>query len=116
MNLWKIATVVWFGIEVVLSHTPGDQSGAKSQAISRLTGIDEGLLRRSAHVSLFAVLSLLAGVGWGWIGVVVSAVWSVLDEMTKRWIPGRHSSAFDMLLNLFGVVIGTAVWLIAGGG
>lgn len=108
----RLAAVVVFIVEVVLSHTPGDRSEAESKTLSRLTGIKEGLLRRAAHVFLFAVLALLAALGFCWWGVGFCAVWSVADEATKPFIPGRHCSAMDMLLNLAGVAAGLGVWAL----
>ena len=108
----RLAAVVVFIVEFVLSHTPGDRSGAESKTLSRLTGIKEGLLRRAAHVFLFAVLGLLAGLGFGWYGIGFAALWSVVDEATKPLVPGRHCSAIDMLLNLVGVVLGMLVWMV----
>jgi VanZ family protein len=75
------------------------------------TGIKEGLLRRATHFTLFAVLGLLTGFGFGWYGIVAVIVWSIVDEVTKPLIPGRHCSAVDILLNLAGVVLGILVWL-----
>ena len=102
----RLAAVAVFIIEIVLSHTPGVASGAQSQSLSRLTHLPEGLLRSFAHVALFLVLVLFAALGFGPWSFVFCAVWAVLDEVTKRWIPGRHCSVLDMLLNLAGVVIG----------
>lgn len=110
--MWKIAAIGWFIIEVVLSHTPGDKSGEESRTLSRLTHVDERLLRRAAHVFLFLALSFCAGMGWQWIGIGAVGVWAVIDELTKRRVSGRHCSAFDMILNLAGTVIGMAVWLL----
>lgn len=94
-----------------LSHAPGDRSGEESRWLAKTTGVDEGVLRRAAHVFLFAVLGLFAGEGWGWIGVAVAAVWGLIDEATKVWIPGRHFSWIDVGLNLIGCVIGLLVWI-----
>lgn len=105
----RLAAVVVFIVEVVLSHTPGDRSGAESKTLSRLTGIKEVLLRRAAHVALFALLSLFAGLGFGWYGIGFAALWSFVDETTKPLIPGRHCSALDIGLNLIGVAVGLAM-------
>ena len=110
--IWKIAAFVWLGIEVWLSHENGEKSGEESAWLARRTGIKEGLLRQSAHFTLFAVLGLLTGFGFGWYGVVAVIVWSIVDEVTKPLIPGRHCSAVDILLNLAGVVLGILVWLV----
>ena len=45
-----------------------------------------------------------------WIGVSAVCVWCFFDEWTKRSIPGRHYSTFDVMLNIAGVVLG---WLIS---
>jgi len=108
----RIVAVVVFIIEVVLSHTPGQTSGAQSQSLSRLTHLPEGFLRRGAHVVLFLALALFAALGFGWYGVGFAALWAVVDEATKRGVEGRHCSAVDMLLNLSGVVLGMLVWIL----
>lgn len=72
--IWKIAVFVWLGIEVWLSHENGEKSGEESAWLARRTGIKEGLLRRSAHFTLFAVLGLLTGFGFGWYGVGFAAL------------------------------------------
>ena len=107
----QLAAVVVFIVEVLLSHTPGPASGAQSQSLSRLTHLPEPLLRRAAHVLLFAVLALLAALGFGWYGTGFVALWSVIDEATKPLIPGRHFSWIDVGLNLVGCALGTLVWL-----
>lgn len=93
----RFAAVVVFIVECVLSHTPGDRSGRQSETLAKLSGVDEGLLRRLAHVFLFLVLGVLAGAGFGWIGIGAAAVWAVVDELTKPFIPGRHFSWIDEL-------------------
>lgn len=99
-------------VEAVLSHTPGSASSKQSQALSRWSGVDEGLLRKLAHVLLFLVLSVCAGLGFGWQGIMVVCVWSVLDEVTKIWVRGRHCSAVDIGLNLLGTGIGVILYVV----
>lgn len=108
----QLAAVVVFIIEVVLSHTPGEQSGSQSQTLSLLTHLPERALRRVAHVFLFAVLGLLAGLGFGWYGIGFVTLWSFVDEATKPLIPGRHCSALDIGLNLIGVTAGLGAWAL----
>ena len=50
---------------------------------------------------------------FGWYGVVVVAVWSVVDEISKIPVPGRHASAVDSLLNLGGCMLGMVVWVLS---
>ena len=48
----RFAAVVVFIVECVLSHTPGERSGRQSETLAKLSGVDEGLLRRLAHPQL----------------------------------------------------------------
>ena len=111
----RLAAVVFFIIEAVLSHMPGTASGAQSQSLSRLTHLPESFLRSFAHVVLFFLLAVFAALGFGWLGVGFCFVWSVADEVTKRGVEGRHCSAVDILLNLAGVVLGMMVWILVLG-
>ena len=86
----QIVAVVVFIIEVGLSHTPGQASGAQSQSLSRLMHLPESFLRSFAHVLLFLALALFAALGFGPWAFVFCTIWTVMDEWTKRWIPGRH--------------------------
>ena len=53
-------------------------------------------------------------IGWGGIGVEwgkpVFIAYVRESRYTKRSIPGRHYSTFDVMLNIAGVVLG---WLIS---
>ncbi len=109
--VWKIASVLWYGLECWLSHQPGTSSGAQSRWLAARSRTDERRLRRAAHVLCFAVLSLLAGLGFGLWGLGFSAAWSALDELSKKPVAGRHCSTRDMRLNLRGTAIGAAAWL-----
>ena len=110
----KILFFAVFVVEVCLSHATGTVSGNQSKWLSSMTGVKEGLLRRLAHVILFALLSFTAGAGFSWHGIVGAAVWAILDEVTKPIIPGRHFSWFDCSLNFVGCLIGLGIWLLTG--
>ena len=111
----KILFFAVFVIEVCLSHATGTVSGNQSKWLSSMTGVKEGLLRRAAHVILFAALAVTAGFGFGVWGIVGVAAWAILDEVTKPIIPGRHFCLWpDVVLNLVGCLIGLGIWLITG--
>ncbi len=75
--------VAVFIVEVLLSHTTGDRSGAESRWLSERIHVSDRALRRGAHVRLFAILSALSGLAFGWFAIAATAVWSFLDEVTK---------------------------------
>ena len=105
----RIATIIVFLIESILSHMPGDESGRESQALAKLTGINESLLRSAAHIILFVVLSILAIQGYGWSSLIIVSIWCLVDEFTKQWIPGRHFSWVDVGLNVIGTALGAGI-------
>ena len=110
--VWKISSVLWYLFECWLSHQPGEQSGAESRWLAVRSRTNEKWIRKAAHVLLFAVLGLLAGLGFGPMALVFCAAWSVLDELTKKNIRGRHCSGRDMLLNLSGTALGAAALFV----
>ena len=116
----KILTILWFALMTILSHTPGPRSSLESQTLARWTKVDEGSLRRVAHVILFFVLSLLATVSFPevdlWIRITALMGWCVIDEATKPLIPGRHFSWGDVLLNACGAAAGILIAMVISGG
>lgn len=110
----KLVSIVWLIFITILSHTPGDRSSAESRWLSAFSHIDEGVLRRGAHVVCFGVLMCIALLGWGkWAAFFVVA-WSVVDEYSKPFIRGRHADFKDWLLNAAGCALGCAAWLLVG--
>ena len=107
----KFFAIVVFIIELWLSHKDGKKSGQDSQTLANWTGINESFLRKFAHVFLFFLLTLLSVYGFGPLAFVFCMAWAIADEITKKWMPGRHCSGFDMVLNLIGVGVGCLVWM-----
>ena len=108
----QYVALVVFIIEVLLSHAPGEASGNQSKWLSSMTGVKEGLLRRLAHVILFAASAVTAGFGFGVWGIGAVAVWAVVDEISKIPVPGRHASAFDIFLNACGCIGGCVLYFL----
>ena len=109
----KIAAIVVFLLEAFLSHQGGKQSGEESRWLSKVSGINEGFLRKSAHVLSFLIITVLAVSGFGTAGLIAAAIWALVDELTKPLLKNqRHCSGRDILLNLVGVAAGGTVVLI----
>lgn len=118
------APVAWFVFMTYLSHQNGEETAKASEWLMRLFWfLDEsrvemvsGWTRRGAHVFCFTVLTVLLLIALRlanmhvWLGVLAVCVWCFFDEWTKRSIPGRHYSTFDVMLNIGGVLIGWLIW------
>jgi len=117
-------TILWFLFMTWLSHQDGEHTSKTSLELAnhmkywfpvKDIGKLNKQLRRSAHVILFAVLTILltgtlsmakvsaAGMA---VGLILSAFWAWADEATKPLIQGRHFSWFDVRLNWIGIGIG----------
>lgn len=109
-----------------LSHQTGEQTGRVSRTLAKdlhpLCRQEDperlnALLRRAAHIVVFAVLAVLATRavtsvdGKAYLPTLYGAlaVWCWADEATKRFVPGRHFSWLDVGLNLLGSCLGAAL-------
>ena len=121
-----VATIIWFIFMTYLSHQNGEETARASSRLMQLfCFFDDGQVeivsswtRRGAHVFCFMILTVLLmkllriAKLHAWIGVMAVCVWCFFDEWTKRSIPGRHYSTFDVMLNVAGVLLG---WLMSKG-
>lgn len=117
-------TILWFLFMTWLSHQDGEHTSKTSLELAihmkhwfpvKDIGKLNKQLRSSAHVILFAVLTILltgtlrsakvsaAGMAGG---LILTALWAWADEATKPLIQGRHFSWFDVRLNWMGIGIG----------
>ncbi len=130
MLLWALAAC-WLAFAWFLSSQTGEATGKLSlrisAAICNVLKIDADLIpdvdmtiRKAAHFAVYFILAGLATAAscytfpghqtaWLWpLGPL--AIISVIDEMRKHAIPGRHSSWLEAGLNVLGCVVG-AVWV-----
>lgn len=78
--------------------------------MSRLTHLNERVLRTSAHVVVYAVFGALAWTAFQqWLVVPVVVLIGIADEWSKRFISGRHCSFKEMGLNVVGAVLGVVL-------
>ena len=129
----SILSAAWLALIFCLSHQTGSDTYITSIRIAELihkflvrAGICSAsdleliniLIRKFAHVALFAVLAVLVLLTLHMLrrehGVNIRTVYgssfcifySWADEATKVWVPGRHFSWFDTGLNIAGCVFG----------
>ena len=115
----RFITLLWLILMLILSHIGGTVSGEESRWLSRMTGIKESVLRRSAHIVVYIILATLTMLAWPdtelWIICLVLVVIAVVDETSKALpiFTGRHCSIFpDMVLNLVGCAIGVVIGVL----
>lgn len=119
-----ILTILWFLFMNWLSYQNGDKTLETSMELAKLFAfinsdatIVSRYLRRSAHIVLFAILTILLGITLylgnksSWI-LLLPAIWGYVDECTKPLVEGRHFSWFDVGLNLVGVAIGNSMLIV----
>ncbi len=80
-----------------------------------------GLLRKLAHVSEFALLTVLLGralvrphrtLAWlAWRVLPMAAGWAILDEWHQTFVPGRVGAVTDVLVDSVGVLLGSALFV-----
>ena len=128
-EVFTILTVLWFCVMSFFTFQPGPGtiavSGRLTKVVESVIGIafytDEEVLERQirflAHPVEFAVLTVLAFMAVGRSGAIIAVValilWSVISEVLKVRIPGRHCNGTDMVGNIIGVGIGVLISVLA---
>ena len=121
-EVFSILTVLWFCVMCFFTFQPGPGtiavSGRLTKVVESVIGIafytDDEYLERQirflAHPIEFAVLTVLTlkavGRSGTIIGVVALILWSIISEVLKVRIPGRHCNGIDMVGNIIGVGVG----------
>lgn len=103
-------TVFWAGAIYVLSHIPNLESGLEQ----------DFLLRKFAHVGMYAVLSYLTAralfhVAPSRIDAVLGALWLTFayawtDEVHQLFVVGRSGSIRDVAIDTVGIMLGLLCW------
>ena len=111
--IWLIAFILLWLIEVFLSHQNGYKSGEESQALAKILHISSKTIRLAAHIFLFAMVMFLGLMAFPEHKIYIIAavlLWAILDEATKPLLHNyRHSSVFDMGMNMIGIMIGLGI-------
>ncbi len=88
-----MALIFWFSSQPQLPSAPGWW---------------DLLLKKTAHVSVYAVLGWLYARGWGagWRPWAAAVLYAISDEVHQAFVPGRHPWAVDVLLDSLGAALG----------
>jgi len=90
-----------------LSATPDLSSGL---------GTWDFMLRKTAHVAIFALLWLSVARATDWRRPVLAAVIAVLyaasDEVHQSFVEGRNGTPVDVLIDAVGIAVAALAWAI----
>jgi len=102
-TLWA-PVVVWAAVIFGLSSIPSLSTGL---------GTWDELLRKGAHLTEYAVLGmlLLRAVGSLLPAFAAGIAYAVTDEIHQHFVPGRHSSPFDVAFDACGLALGLLLLL-----
>lgn len=97
---------------IVMAETIEGNREKKLEENLTYSGTFNLILREIAHLgafgglSFFLLMTLFSGKLKLWPGIVFSLLWSIIDELSKLLFPGRHTQLRDLMLNIFGAIIG----------
>jgi VanZ family protein len=131
-KIWWLLTAIWAVIIFNLSTAPYASAPSEKllaqvlnwlsiSILSQNLGLLNHVLRKSAHLTEYAVLavflynSLKPAEGPVWSGkaafwtLLASGSYSLTDEFHQMFVPGRHASLFDCLTDTTGASLGLIV-------
>ncbi len=91
-----------------LSATPDLSSGL---------GAWDLVLRKLAHITIFAVLALTLIRATGWRrpipATALALAYAVSDEVHQHFVAGRHGAPVDVAIDAFGIGLAALAWVVA---
>jgi VanZ family protein len=98
VTVW-LPVVAWAALIFALSSRPDLSTGL---------GVWDTILRKGAHVVEYAVLGALLAraLGAGVPAFAAGVAYAVTDELHQSFVPGRHASALDVVVDAVGVALG----------
>ena len=101
LSAW-LPVVIWAAVIFAFSSIPSLSSGL---------GLWDTLLRKSAHMTEYAILGalLLRALGRKLPALLTGIAYAVTDEIHQSFVEGRHGSPFDVALDAVGVAVGLFV-------
>jgi VanZ like family len=99
-----LPVAAWAGLIFALSSIPDLGTG--------LGGWDL-MLRKVAQLDEYAIFGALlaraiqtATTAWTWIAWVAGTAYAASDELHQHFVPGRHASLLDLVIDAVGVALG----------
>ena len=97
-----LPVVLWAAVIFALSSIPSLSTGL---------GFWDTLLRKSAHLTEYAILGalLFRALGQAAPALALGVAYAVTDELHQHFVPGRHASPLDVALDGVGVALGLVI-------
>jgi VanZ family protein len=80
-------------------------------------GIWDTLLRKLAHMTIFAVLWLTLARATYWrrpiLATVIALLYAMSDELHQSFVDGRHGTPVDVAIDALGIGLAVLLWAIA---
>ena len=142
-NIAGVLAVLWMIVIFILSGQNKEESGAISggmrnrvldiggwflhlnideEALAQLAITVERIIRKSAHMTEFAILAVLLYIWIGrwqltrmrrfWIAAGLTAFYACTDEFHQLFVPGRAGLLSDVLIDSLSAVLGLVVFLL----
>ena len=94
-----LPVLLWAGLIFGLSSIPSLNSGL---------GTWDTVLRKLAHTMEYAILGflLLRALGRELPAFLAAVAYAVTDELHQHFVPGRHASPYDVMIDAFGALVG----------
>ena len=103
LTVW-LPVVVWAAVIFAFSSIPSLSSGL---------GTWDYLLRKTAHVTEYAILGALLYRAFEREAPALAAgiAYAATDELHQHFVRGRHASVVDVAIDAVGVTLGMVIWL-----
>jgi VanZ family protein len=101
LSTWA-PVVVWMAVIFAFSSVPSLSSGLSYDYV----------LRKCAHVTEYAILSvlLLRALGREAPAFLIGVAYAASDEVHQHFVAGRHASPVDVAIDAAGLALGLAAW------
>lgn len=134
-SVYVILTITWMITIYSFSARTAEVSGSDSMFItdyvvnfffdnpsSQTINLIETVIRKLAHFSEFAVLSILISISFRSFGfsakaasasILLGFLYAVSDEIHQYFVPGRACRMFDILVDTLGASLGYLIFFVS---
>lgn len=111
-----------FSYQLVSSTSFFFHLGLPDERVREIAGAIEGFVRKTAHMTEYAVLSILLYVWIGYwdmlvrkkagLSILIASLYAASDEFHQLFVAGRSGRVTDVLIDSSGAVIGAAAVIL----